>query len=52
MIPEAREFLKTPERVLPLMVLSLGYPKSVPKNIPKLPRSAIAHYVGGSAWSS
>lgn len=42
-IPEAREFLKTPERVLPMMVLSLGYPKSVPRNIPKLPRDAIAH---------
>ena len=42
-IPEAREFLKTPERVLPLMVLSLGYPKSVPQGIPKLPRSAIVH---------
>ena len=42
-IAGARELLKTPERVLPMMVLSLGYPKHVPSGIPKLTREAIAH---------
>lgn len=42
-ISGAREFLKTPECVLPLMVLSLGYPRSIPTGIRKLPASAIVH---------
>jgi hypothetical protein len=32
-----------PEYVLPLMVLSIGYPRSVPRNVPKLSRDVIAH---------
>ncbi|MCK4410368.1 MAG: nitroreductase family protein [Candidatus Eisenbacteria sp.] len=42
-IGRAREFFGMPEYVLPVMVLSLGYPKSVPGNIPKLDRDVIAH---------
>jgi len=33
-----------PEYVLPVMVLSIGYPKSVPGNIPKLARDIIVHH--------
>jgi FMN reductase [NAD(P)H] len=40
---QAVELLELPEGVLPLMVLSLGYPVSRPVNIPKLPREVIAH---------
>jgi len=32
-----------PDYVLPLMVLSLGYPRSVPHTIPKLERDVIVH---------
>ncbi len=39
----AREFFGMPDYVLPLMVLSLGYPKSVPGTIPKLARNVIVH---------
>ena len=40
---EARERYSIPEFVLPLMVLSLGYPKSIPHTIPKLEREVIVH---------
>jgi nitroreductase len=40
---EARERYSIPEFVLPLMVLSLGYPKSIPRTIPKLEREVIVH---------
>ncbi len=40
--PAAR-LLELPEGVLPLMVLSLGYPASRPSGIPKLPRDVISH---------
>jgi nitroreductase len=43
-IDRAREYFKMPEYVLPMMVLSIGYPKSIPKNIPKLQRSVITHW--------
>jgi len=39
----AREYFAMPEYVLPTMVLSVGYPKSVPRNIPKLKRDVIVH---------
>jgi nitroreductase len=39
----ARTAFAIPEYVLPLMVLSIGYPKSVPKRIPKLQRDVIVH---------
>jgi nitroreductase len=42
-IDASREYFSIPEHVLPMMVLSLGYPKSVPKRIPKLKREVIAH---------
>ncbi len=42
-IDRGRDFLALPDHVLPMMVLSLGYPRSVPKSIPKLPLEAIVH---------
>ena len=42
-IDRAREYFAIPEYVLPMMVLSIGYPKSVPKRVPKLKREVIAH---------
>jgi nitroreductase len=42
-IDKVRKYFTIPEYVLPLMVLSIGYPKSVPKNVPKLKRDVIAH---------
>ncbi len=42
-IPRARKYFDIPEGVLPMMVLSIGYPKAVPKTIPKLPRDAMVH---------
>jgi nitroreductase len=39
----AREMLDIPEYVLPMMILSLGYPRSIPSGIPKLPRNAMIH---------
>ncbi len=42
-IGRAREFFGMPEYVLPVMVLSVGYPKSVPGNIPKLARNVVVH---------
>jgi FMN reductase [NAD(P)H] len=43
-IDGARELFEIPEYVLPLMVLCIGYPKSVPKHIPKLKTNDIIHY--------
>ena len=40
----ARELFAIPDYVLPMMVLSLGYPKSIPRTIPKLKREVIAHH--------
>jgi len=42
-IDRARKYFAIPKYVLPMMVLSIGYPKTVPKNIPKLKREVIAH---------
>lgn len=42
-IDKAREYFSIPKLVLPMMVLSIGYPRTVPKNIPKLKREIIAH---------
>jgi hypothetical protein len=39
----AREYFKIPDLVLPMMVLTVGYPKSIPKNVPKLKREVMAH---------
>lgn len=43
-VDEVREHFEMPEYVLPLMVLCIGYPKSVPKYIPKLKTDDIIHY--------
>jgi len=40
---EAREQFSIPKFVLPMMVLSLGYPKSIPRTIPKLQPEVIVH---------
>ena len=40
---QAREYFGIPDRVLPIMVLSLGFPRSVPSTIPKLQTDVIAH---------
>jgi hypothetical protein len=42
-IDKVRKFFKIPEFVLPMMLLCIGYPKSIPQNIPKLKRDAILH---------
>ena len=42
-IDEARGYFEIPQYILPMIVLSLGYPRSVPKNIPKLKRNVITH---------
>jgi nitroreductase len=42
-IDKARQYFTIPKYVLPMMVLSIGYPKSVPKNVPKLRQDVIAH---------
>ncbi len=43
-IDKVRDAFKIPEYVLPLMVLSIGYPKSTPQHIPKLKRDVILHH--------
>jgi nitroreductase len=40
---EARACFSMPDGVLPMMLLCVGYPKSVPKTIPKLGRDVITH---------
>lgn len=40
---QAREAFALPKHVLPMMVLSLGYPASVPHSIPKLRREVLVH---------
>jgi FMN reductase [NAD(P)H] len=40
---EARAYFSMPDCVLPMMLLCLGYPKSVPNAIPKLEREVITH---------
>lgn len=40
---EARSLLELPELVLPMMVLSIGYPRSVPSSMPKLKRATVSH---------
>jgi len=42
-IDETRIFFEIPEYVLPMMVLSIGYPKSIPQSIPKLKKEVIVH---------
>jgi nitroreductase len=42
-IHETRHFFEIPEYVLPMMLLSVGYPKSVPQSIPKLRKEVMVH---------
>jgi nitroreductase len=42
-IDSARHCFAIPKYVLPMMVLSIGYPKSIPNRIPKLKRDVIVH---------
>jgi FMN reductase [NAD(P)H] len=43
-INDTREAFGIPQFVLPVMVLSLGYPKSIPQGIPKFTPDVIVHY--------
>ena len=43
-IEETRNFFDIPLYFLPLMILSIGYPKSIPQSIPKLKKEAIVHH--------
>lgn len=43
-IDETRHFFEIPEYVLPMMLLSIGYPKSIPQSIPKLKKEVIVHH--------
>jgi nitroreductase len=43
-IDETRHFFDIPEYVLPMMLLSIGYPKSIPQSVPKLKKEAIVHH--------
>jgi nitroreductase len=40
---EARAYFDIPEYVFPIMLLSLGYPKTVPRDVPKLRPEVVAH---------
>jgi len=42
-IERARDYFLIPDYVLPVMVLSLGYPKSKPTTIPKLKKEDLIH---------
>ncbi len=42
-VDRAREYFAIPRYVLPVMVLSLGYPRTVPKDIPKLAAGVVVH---------
>jgi len=43
-IDETRNFFEIPKYVLPMMVLSIGFPKSIPSTIPKLKKEFILHH--------
>lgn len=42
-VNKIREYFNIPKYVLPLMLLSIGYPKSIPDSMPKLKRDVITH---------
>ena len=42
-IDEIREHFSIPKLVLPMMLLCIGYPESIPNTIPKLERKVITH---------
>lgn len=43
-IDETRKYFEIPKYVLPIMLLSLGFPKSIPSSIPKLKKEVIFHH--------
>lgn len=43
-IDETRNFFEIPKYVLPMMVLSIGFPKSILSTIPKLKKQIILHH--------
>ncbi|MFX0083487.1 MAG: nitroreductase family protein [Candidatus Hodarchaeota archaeon] len=43
LIDEVRESFSIPKLALPLMLLCIGYPESIPSTIPKLNRNTITH---------
>jgi FMN reductase [NAD(P)H] len=40
---EVREYFAMPEYVFPMMLLSLGYPRAVPRDVPKLALGVVVH---------
>ena len=38
-----REYFSLPKNVIPMMILSIGYPQSKPKSMPKLNKNVITH---------
>ncbi|MCK4286285.1 MAG: nitroreductase family protein [Candidatus Lokiarchaeota archaeon] len=42
-IDDVREYFSIPKLVLPMMLLCIGYPESIPNSIPKLNRNIITH---------
>lgn len=42
-IDETRRYFEIPDYVLPMMVLCLGYPRSIPRTIPKLKKEVLVH---------
>ena len=43
LVDEFREYFSIPKLVLPIMLLCIGYPESIPNSIPKLNRNVIIH---------
>jgi nitroreductase len=43
-IDETRNFFEIPKYVLPVMLLSIGYPKSIPQSTSKLKKEVIVHH--------
>ena len=38
-----RDYFSIPKNVLPMMILSIGYPESIPKSMPKLNKNFVIH---------
>ncbi|MEM3112639.1 MAG: nitroreductase family protein [Candidatus Anstonellales archaeon] len=42
-INETRKYFNIPKYVIPMMLLSIGFPKSIPRSIPKLKKEIMVH---------
>jgi nitroreductase len=42
-VDSVRDYFSIPKYVIPMMILSIGYPESIPKCIPKLSKNIIIH---------